>query len=270
MKKSAILFAALIFFNGEFCSAQSFTLLANDNQGDNTQTFAKDIKSLSYAMDMAQDSIWIKIEFYEDISGDFGCAIGIDTNLMVTDGTSWNGSNTSMKYDYVIYLERNGLFEQYISSFSTLVKNVAEPDPVTLIVNLQLSEMDDDGTFNLIAGTGSFVISTACATYDDIPDNGYVTIPTVMSITEPGNQIEWSVFPNPNTGEFTFEMQVKEAQEMTLKIVNILGQEVFIEKQQLLSGNYRKQIDIQKYPRGLYLLQASTARGSLTKRIILE
>jgi len=78
------------------------------------------------------------------------------------------------------------------------------------------------------------------------------------------------IFPNPNTGQLMVEIEVPKAQDITLKIVNILGQEMFVEKEKLLSGIHRKSIDIQTHTKGIYLLQVTTDEGVVTERLLLE
>ena len=78
------------------------------------------------------------------------------------------------------------------------------------------------------------------------------------------------IYPNPTTGKFTIEMQIAEDQEFVFLILNLLGQEVYATREKLLSGIYRKDIDIQNLPKGMYVLQVATDNNWLTRMIVLE
>ena len=70
-----------------------------------------------------------------------------------------------------------------------------------------------------------------------------------------------------------FEVKAKHVQ---IRIVNLLGQEVFLEKFTSQTSNrggaeiYRKQIDLRGFRSGIYHLQVMTAEGIRNKKILLE
>ena len=78
-----------------------------------------------------------------------------------------------------------------------------------------------------------------------------------------------NVYPNPNTGLFTVDLELDEPSEMEIEMNNILGQEVYqnmLPKQQ----RWRKEFDLSSYVKGVYVLSISTDKGVLQRRIILE
>jgi len=78
------------------------------------------------------------------------------------------------------------------------------------------------------------------------------------------------VYPNPNRGEFTIEINLANGQDMELKIVNMLGEEVYFEKLKQFKGTYLKQIDLSTYSTGVYNLQLSSSEGIINKKLIVE
>ncbi|PCH98409.1 MAG: hypothetical protein COB85_01570 [Bacteroidetes bacterium] len=80
----------------------------------------------------------------------------------------------------------------------------------------------------------------------------------------------FKIYPNPSSGRFTLEIQVEEPQEVVLRILSILGQEILIEKRKPKFGLYRVEVDISTHSKGLYLLQITTKQGVLAKRIVIE
>lgn len=78
-----------------------------------------------------------------------------------------------------------------------------------------------------------------------------------------------NVYPNPNTGLFTVDLELNEASEIAIELNNILGQEVYqhtLPKQQ----HWRKEFDLNSYVKGVYVLSISTNKGTLQRRIILQ
>ncbi|MBW8050232.1 MAG: T9SS type A sorting domain-containing protein [Cytophagales bacterium] len=89
--------------------------------------------------------------------------------------------------------------------------------------------------------------------------------------------ISVKVYPNPNTGTFTLELQIIEEQNVQLKIINILGIEVFSEELIMGSRNlpgrveiYHKVIDFKKYASGIYQLRIVTDQGVITRHITIN
>jgi len=78
------------------------------------------------------------------------------------------------------------------------------------------------------------------------------------------------VFPNPNTGEFVIEMNVPGTQDVEIRIVNMLGQEVFTKQLGNISGTYREQVGLKKQPSGVYRLQIMANDHTVDKQLVIE
>ena len=93
----------------------------------------------------------------------------------------------------------------------------------------------------------------------------FVTLPDTVGIRQFSIlNSQFSIFPNPATDVLT----VESAEPMTaLRAVNVLGQEVYNLTQPL---GTRHEIDIRRWPRGIYLLTAETAGGTATERVVLR
>ncbi|MCH8317002.1 MAG: T9SS type A sorting domain-containing protein, partial [Bacteroidetes bacterium] len=91
--------------------------------------------------------------------------------------------------------------------------------------------------------------------------------------------IQLKVYPNPNEGKFTLEIQPNGTElssyDIEIKIINMLGITVFAEKTALpapshsntQAENYRKVIDLKKYASGIYLLRIITEQEVITRQI---
>ncbi len=164
--------------------SQIFTLLGNDVPGDALQAGVADLKALSYAIDIQQDSLWFKVETYTAIAegGDVGFMFGFDTNMVTNDGLLWNGTNGFMNYDIALLVFQDfvspGYYgNTYSSSGSAMIPVIVNrPDSFTFYIRVQLSALDNNGKFNLISGSGFFDIASSRTVYDDLPENTFFTI----------------------------------------------------------------------------------------------
>jgi hypothetical protein len=87
--------------------------------------------------------------------------------------------------------------------------------------------------------------------------------PGSSSINE--NQMNtWSIFPNPNTGEFTIVL-ADDHNVTQLDILNELGQVVYTNNQIILNQN----ISLDHVHSGIYLVRLTTENGYDYKKVII-
>ena len=127
--------------------------------------------------------------------------------------------------------------------------------------------------FGLTAGDYSWRIRGACGT------NGtsWATIfSQPVEYTLGGARLENSsvanlnVYPNPSRDIFNVTFNSEEAQTITVKVVNMIGEEVFNEELTEFIGNYRKTIDMNKQPKGVYLIELNTNHQQFSTKATLQ
>ncbi len=203
--KLNLLLLLLIFSSPLF--SQDFNLLYDDAQGDPSVNGIADIKSVSYAIDEAADSIWFKVEFYNSIAGDLGIVYGIDTDLTPGNGLEWNSSNnSSLKPEVVFTVNRNFIAPETIYGFSNITLDYTsyegETDSV-MITNLTLSQLDEDGKFNFVLGTSGFDADVNNRTiFDDAPESTFLTVDVTTSVEDINGLMDTPKFyPNPGRNQ---------------------------------------------------------------------
>lgn len=77
-----------------------------------------------------------------------------------------------------------------------------------------------------------------------------------------------SILPNPNNGVFTFSFGVSEASNITVQLMNTLGQEVFSDAINNFSGTYRKDMDISSMSSGVYYLKIKQGEETTTHKVV--
>lgn len=99
-----------------------------------------------------------------------------------------------------------------------------------------------------------------------------ITIDNTLGIQvyETGN-MKISYFPNPSTGSLTVTIQsFIQSQEMTFRLVNLVGQEVYSSRVELNENTTTRIFDLSSYPKGIYLIQLIDGREMITQKLILR
>ncbi|MBA3705557.1 MAG: T9SS type A sorting domain-containing protein [Bacteroidetes bacterium] len=78
------------------------------------------------------------------------------------------------------------------------------------------------------------------------------------------------VFPNPNDGHFTLEMNVLGNDKYVIEVYNIVGKLIYSEPLGDFKGEYRKQIDLTSYGQGVYVVTLKNAcSNESVKKIVV-
>lgn len=89
-------------------------------------------------------------------------------------------------------------------------------------------------------------------------------------LTDLENKIpDFSVYPNPNSGKFTFRMNSNPESIVTLKLVNSSGQEIEVRKVEP-SVNHTEQFDVSNLNKGIYLLIITLDQFQKSEKIMVQ
>ena len=75
-----------------------------------------------------------------------------------------------------------------------------------------------------------------------------------------------SIYPNPNNGTFTFQLNGVDYRSAEIRLFNLLGEEVY---QAIITGK-RSEITLSSVPKGMYQLQMVTDKGTARKKIVIQ
>ena len=79
-----------------------------------------------------------------------------------------------------------------------------------------------------------------------------------------------NIFPNPSTSNFTLNFSNPMLQNVSLDLVDILGKKNSIFADEKIGiGKHSKQINLNKYPIGTYILKLSSDKESVSSKIII-
>jgi hypothetical protein len=77
------------------------------------------------------------------------------------------------------------------------------------------------------------------------------------------------IYPNPSRDVFNIELSTENTQQIEIRVVNSIGQEIYRERVEV-EGNYTEQIDLSDYSKGIYNLTIKTNTETSNHRLILQ
>ena len=78
------------------------------------------------------------------------------------------------------------------------------------------------------------------------------------------------VYPNPSRDMFNVTFTSEDVQDLEVRVINIIGEEIIKEDLQQFVGEYVKSINLNKYVKGVYFLEIETNNGIINKKLILQ
>ena len=168
--------------------------------------------------------------------------LGEDKTLNTGDSLVLDASSGSNPYSY---LWNTGSIEQTITINSSSL-NI------------------DSATVYSVTVTNSF----GCSKTDSVNLILKDTTTSIISDIQHKNMLN-NIYPNPSNGRFTIVLNELLTQDIQLTVFNMLGQEVCKEMLRASNGNTTHTIDLDKMPKGIYILKIKTYNSFIVRKIIL-
>ena len=96
------------------------------------------------------------------------------------------------------------------------------------------------------------------------------TQPTVIRLAGEYAIANLAIYPNPSRDIFNVSFTSEEVQDLKVRIVNVIGEELLQEDLQQFVGEYVKSINLKNYVKGIYFLEIETDNGIINKKLILQ
>jgi len=106
---------------------------------------------------------------------------------------------------------------------------------------------------------------------------GNLTPPVIW--TQPGGSVKigngttinsLDVYPNPSRDIFNISFTSETKQDLRVRILNLIGEELLSDDLQQFIGEYTKQIDLISNAKGIYFLEIETNDRVINKKLILQ
>ena len=123
-----------------------------------------------------------------------------------------------------------------------------------------------------IAGaTGQTDTATIPGAYKSVVTDsiGCAVSSNVISYT-PGNDIGLVVSPNPNNGNFTIQFYLGTAKDVSIVMVNALGQKVYTANYPNYSGVFSQQVYLPNLSRGIYFMKIQVGGSNYVKKLLIQ
>jgi hypothetical protein len=78
------------------------------------------------------------------------------------------------------------------------------------------------------------------------------------------------IYPNPSRDVFNITFISETIQDLKVRVLNVIGENIFIESKQQFVGEYTKQISLEEYPKAIYFLEIETQDRVINKKLILQ
>ncbi len=98
----------------------------------------------------------------------------------------------------------------------------------------------------------------------------FITVTTVGQEEALALEQSFSVFPNPNQGQFQLEVDLPKPIDVSFRITNVLGQELFRFDEGKQNGLFRKSFNLNDLAAGPYMLEMQAGEHRLFHRVVVE
>jgi len=79
-----------------------------------------------------------------------------------------------------------------------------------------------------------------------------------------------AVYPNPSKDVFNITFTSERVQDLRVRVMNIMGEEIIIEELEQYIGEYTKQINLEDNAKGIYFLEIETNNAVINMKLILQ
>ena len=101
-------------------------------------------------------------------------------------------------------------------------------------------------------------------------DTAYIVVDACTGINEMANIQSLRVYPNPSTNVFFIEAALSKNENVRIEIVDVIGQTIFVSEENAAVGIFKKQINSEKFAKGIYVVSVKTNEGISVQRIVKE
>jgi hypothetical protein len=92
---------------------------------------------------------------------------------------------------------------------------------------------------------------------------------TLIRIESENSSIEnLTIYPNPSRDVFNISFVSEEKQNLKVRLVNVIGEQLIAEDLKQFIGEYTKEIDLTDKAKGIYFLEIETEYGIINKKLI--
>jgi hypothetical protein len=119
-------------------------------------------------------------------------------------------------------------------------------------------------------GTHTFSVTVTNSNGCSGSDAVNVTFDPCVDIAENEQEVQLEIYPNPNQGQFTVNIDGMLGQGATLQVLNLLGAQVYEYKQLAPEQAQTIRIELEQVPAGFYLLRLLHHDKMLIRKVVIQ
>jgi hypothetical protein len=151
-----------------------------------------------------------------------------------------------------------------------------EVDGVPSNPNVRIANIEDTKftAIGLVNGFNySFIVKPVLGDgkyYENLSNIAYARPSVILGEDDLSKQFSFNVYPNPNNGTFTLNLEGKQSEKLNVKIVNVAGQEVYSNNFGSFNGYFSETIDLNNVASGLYIVTVETDGGMIQRKVSIN
>ncbi|MBN2681251.1 MAG: choice-of-anchor J domain-containing protein [Bacteroidales bacterium] len=179
------------------------------------------------------------------------------------DDVAANNTITGILVSYDVMVDLGGVNDTItVSAYPTTLDAGTHPYTATYL----WGDMSTNQTLTVTAdGWYGVVVEDENGCWDE--DSVYVILDVNVSDVEASTV--FNVYPNPNKGIFTYEINTTASENMVVELTNVHGQVVYSREENAVSV-LTEEIDIRSFADGVYFLKVRTQTQNLVKKIVVQ
>jgi hypothetical protein len=170
--------------------------------------------------------------------------LGVDTNICAQDSITLDAGAGSYTYTWEI-------------------DGVLTTD-VTQMIVLDTNTLGGNGTYSVVVNITD--TSSTCTSSDTIS----IVYSTCAGVNTLSDNVSLTIYPNPNKGVFTLNVNTTDVKELTIKVMNLQGQTVYSKNNFDNITNVNEQIDLSNNAKGIYFINVTSDKGVKTHKVIVQ
>jgi hypothetical protein len=252
----------LAIYSVEDCNDFStYTLVAaNDDKigGCSEATYASEVFGICL---LANNTYYIQVDPYSNFLNGADFLISVDFTPLYVDGEVAVPSPHTASLNWN-YNTTDGTDIDFLFVFTNMTTSVTDTiEGNTANLPLLLEGLDDQTIYEY------YIYSLDNCMTSSGP-NSFTTLVDGISELSFANNV--NVYPNPVTDKLQIEVNAEILKGTSISIMNMQGQVIYQETVADNTSNFKTEIDVDNYSRGLYILKLEDENASIQKRIIIQ
>ncbi|MBL4668516.1 MAG: T9SS type A sorting domain-containing protein [Flavobacteriales bacterium] len=101
-------------------------------------------------------------------------------------------------------------------------------------------------------------------------DDFSLDVSTITSVSNVKNNVALTVYPNPNKGVFTLNVNTTDVKELEIKVMNLQGQVVFVKNSFDNISTINENVDLSNNAKGIYFVMVTSDKGVITHKVVVQ